>query len=70
MKQIYIYIYIYIDIDLDLRIIYLYIYIYIYIYIYRYLIFNNLKQWDNLVIVFILVNLVQWGRNGSNGSIK
>ena len=44
--------------------------IYIYIYIYIYMIFNNLKQWDLLVIVFILVNLVQWGRNGSNGSIK
>ena len=42
----------------------------IYIYIYIYLIFNNLKQWDLLVIVFILVDLVQWGRNGSNGSIK
>ena len=40
------------------------------IYIYIYLIFNNLKQWDLLVIVFILINLVQWGRNGSNGSIK
>ena len=42
-------------------IIYIYIllyYIHIYIYIYIYLIFNNLRQQDILLIVFIMVKLI------------
>ena len=36
----------------------IYIYIYTYIYIYIYLIFNNLRQQDILLIVFIMVKLI------------